>query len=103
MSARPHESRITAVILRCEQSESRRMNGPSPFEARAARGRLRVTGRSSRRQRLAFSLRQEWRDAEAEHVDAGDDQGGAAEAAELHDQGSGKQRPQEGDKTRRVE
>ena len=48
---------LNSVILRCERSEPRRMIGrsgaagaqaaphrPSPFEGRASRGRLRVTG-----------------------------------------------------------
>src|SRR6266702_7869239 len=49
-----------------------------------------MSERKLRRQRLALGLRQERRDTEAEHIDRGDDQGGMAIAAELHDQGPGK-------------
>src|SRR5271169_3737122 len=63
------------------------------------------TGREkySRRQRLAFGLRQERGRREAEDIDHRDRHRGLAEAAGLGDQPAGDERPDPSDEPRRVE
>src|SRR5262249_26299075 len=70
---------------------------------RARRGQKGEARAGLLRQRLAFRFRQEQRRAEAEDVDERYRRGGAAEAAEIGNQGAGDERPDPGDQPRHVE